>query len=205
MARSQGRRLRQITYFSLCANSLTQSSPPVRLFRLEAPRLCPIELFGRPESQKLGWYYSYPNNMSMLRGSRPLASKFSTSSSVRIVRPYSVATSNSYEHLLISTPKAGVGLSKSLPTSISDLVRNITDVWSLIVTLNRPKALNALSSAVFVELNDALRKLDQDKDTGAIVITGSEKAFAGMTTVISTKPHASTLLLTYDRGSRRRH
>jgi len=47
------------------------------------------------------------------------------------------------------------------------------------VTLNRPKALNALSSELFNELNDALTKYDQDKDIGAIIITGSEKAFAG--------------------------
>lgn len=38
--------------------------------------------------------------------------------------------------------------------------------------------MNALSSALFIDLNDALRKLDQDKDVGAMVITGSEKAFA---------------------------
>lgn len=30
-----------------------------------------------------------------------------------------------------------------------------------------------------MELNDALSKYDEDKDVGAIVITGSEKAFAG--------------------------
>jgi enoyl-CoA hydratase/carnithine racemase len=47
------------------------------------------------------------------------------------------------------------------------------------VTLNRPKALNALSSPLFEELNDALSKYDENKDIGAIVITGSEKAFAG--------------------------
>lgn len=48
------------------------------------------------------------------------------------------------------------------------------------VTLNRPKALNALSSALFVELNDALKKYEEDKEIGAIVLTGSDKAFAGM-------------------------
>ena len=47
------------------------------------------------------------------------------------------------------------------------------------VTLNRPKALNALSSPLFKELNEALSKYDDDDDIGAIVITGSEKAFAG--------------------------
>lgn len=45
--------------------------------------------------------------------------------------------------------------------------------------MNRPRALNALSTALFQELNTALRQLDDDKSTGAIVLTGSEKAFAG--------------------------
>jgi enoyl-CoA hydratase len=39
--------------------------------------------------------------------------------------------------------------------------------------------LNALSSALFKELNDALTKYDEDTEIGAIIITGSEKAFAG--------------------------
>jgi len=47
-----------------------------------------------------------------------------------------------------------------------------------LITLNRPRALNALSSPLFSELNDALTKYDEDKDIGAIIITGSEKAFA---------------------------
>lgn len=47
------------------------------------------------------------------------------------------------------------------------------------VTLNRPKALNALSSALFKELNAALKDYEEDKSIGAIVITGSDKAFAG--------------------------
>lgn len=45
--------------------------------------------------------------------------------------------------------------------------------------MNRPKALNALSSPLFTEINDALSKYDSDKEIGAIIITGSEKAFAG--------------------------
>jgi len=45
--------------------------------------------------------------------------------------------------------------------------------------LNRPKALNALNMALIAELNEALRLIDADKEIGAIVITGSEKAFAG--------------------------
>lgn len=47
-----------------------------------------------------------------------------------------------------------------------------------LVTLNRPKALNALNDALMDELGEVLRKFDADDAIGAIVITGSEKAFA---------------------------
>lgn len=46
------------------------------------------------------------------------------------------------------------------------------------ITLNRPKALNALNSALLRELVQATQELDADTGIGAIVITGSEKAFA---------------------------
>ena len=49
-----------------------------------------------------------------------------------------------------------------------------------LITLNRPKALNALCSPLVQDLNDALEAFDKDDSVGAIVITGSEKAFAGM-------------------------
>ena len=47
-----------------------------------------------------------------------------------------------------------------------------------LITLNRPKALNALNSQVLSELTAALGAFDADPGIGAIVITGSEKAFA---------------------------
>ena len=47
-----------------------------------------------------------------------------------------------------------------------------------VITLNRPKQLNALSPALMQELGDALHALDADEAIGAIVLTGSEKAFA---------------------------
>jgi len=47
-----------------------------------------------------------------------------------------------------------------------------------LITLNRPKALNALNSQVLSELIAALGVFDADSGIGAIVITGSEKAFA---------------------------
>jgi len=47
-----------------------------------------------------------------------------------------------------------------------------------IITLNRPKALNALNSQVMNELTSAATELDHDPGIGAIIITGSAKAFA---------------------------
>ena len=46
------------------------------------------------------------------------------------------------------------------------------------ITLNRPKALNALNSQVMAEVTTAAAELDADPGIGAIIITGSEKAFA---------------------------
>lgn len=47
-----------------------------------------------------------------------------------------------------------------------------------LVTLNRPKALNALNSRMAAEVLAALQDADADPQVGAIVITGSERAFA---------------------------
>jgi len=60
-----------------------------------------------------------------------------------------------YEHILVET-RGRVGLA----------------------TLNRPQALNALNDALMNELGDALLKFDADDAIGAMVITGSDKAFA---------------------------
>lgn len=47
-----------------------------------------------------------------------------------------------------------------------------------LITLNRPDALNALSQALIGELGAALDIFEADDEIGAIVLTGSEKAFA---------------------------
>ena len=47
-----------------------------------------------------------------------------------------------------------------------------------LITLNRPKALNALNDQVVDEIGAALDDFEADTGIGAIVITGSEKAFA---------------------------
>ncbi|CAA6604154.1 putative enoyl-CoA hydratase [Rhodospirillaceae bacterium LM-1] len=47
-----------------------------------------------------------------------------------------------------------------------------------LITLNRPKAMNALSSALMIELSKAIDGFEADPEVGCIVLTGSEKAFA---------------------------
>lgn len=47
-----------------------------------------------------------------------------------------------------------------------------------IITLNRPKALNALNTKLIAEMNEALDRFEVDSLIAAIILTGSEKAFA---------------------------
>lgn len=47
-----------------------------------------------------------------------------------------------------------------------------------VLRLNRPKAMNALNHDLMVELTDKLAELDKDKNIGAFVLTGDERAFA---------------------------
>ncbi|GAA6013626.1 hypothetical protein JCM10207_004795 [Rhodosporidiobolus poonsookiae] len=66
------------------------------------------------------------------------------------------SSAKEYTSILLSSPAPGVSL----------------------ITLNRPKALNALNSTLFHELNSALATLSTDDSVGAVVLTGSDKAFA---------------------------
>jgi len=61
-----------------------------------------------------------------------------------------------FETLLIESPAEGVGL----------------------IRLNRPRQYNALNSTLLIELGTALESFEQDDAIGAVIITGSEKAFA---------------------------
>ncbi|MDR6586865.1 enoyl-CoA hydratase [Herbaspirillum sp. BH-1] len=47
-----------------------------------------------------------------------------------------------------------------------------------LIRLNRPKALNALSDALMIELGEALLAFDAQDEIGCVIVTGSEKAFA---------------------------
>jgi enoyl-CoA hydratase len=66
-----------------------------------------------------------------------------------------------------------------MSTQYSHILTSRPDPSVALITLNRPKALNALSSPLFAELNHALLEADGNAEVGAIVLTGSERAFAG--------------------------
>ncbi|MGB5705261.1 MAG: enoyl-CoA hydratase [Arenicellales bacterium] len=68
----------------------------------------------------------------------------------------------------------------------STIVSEIHDNVGLI-RLNRPKALNALSTALMIELGEALNQFEENSDIGAIVITGNEKAFAAGADIVEMK------------------
>ncbi|MBV8799951.1 MAG: enoyl-CoA hydratase [Alphaproteobacteria bacterium] len=59
-----------------------------------------------------------------------------------------------------------------------------------VITLNRPKALNALNSELLRELCDALETWDADDAVGCIVITGSERAFAAGADIKEMQPRS---------------
>ncbi len=59
-----------------------------------------------------------------------------------------------------------------------------------VITLNRPKALNALNGPLVHELADALEAFESDDAIGAIVITGSEKAFAAGADIKEMQPRS---------------
>lgn len=68
--------------------------------------------------------------------------------------------------------------STSSPSSSDPLVLTETRGPVRILTLNRPKALNALSSPLFVELNAHLLDAQADDSIRAIVLTGGKKVWA---------------------------
>ena len=67
-----------------------------------------------------------------------------------------------------------------------------------LVTLNRPQALNALNSTVMRELGQLLAELQADSDVGAVVLTGSEKAFAAGADISEMAPKTFVDVFTED-------
>ncbi len=65
----------------------------------------------------------------------------------------------------------------SEPSAESTLLLEI-EARVALITLNRPKALNALNAQLLHELDAMLARLDADPEVGCVVLTGSAKAFA---------------------------
>jgi len=71
-----------------------------------------------------------------------------------------------------------------------------------LITLNRPKQLNALNDGLMDELGAALKGLDADPGIGCIVVTGSEKAFAAGADIAVLAQHDFVRAYTTDLISR---
>ena len=59
-----------------------------------------------------------------------------------------------------------------------------------IITLDRPKALNALCDALFKELHQAVVDFENDNEVGCVVLTGSGKAFAAGADIKEMQPRS---------------
>jgi enoyl-CoA hydratase len=77
------------------------------------------------------------------------------------------------------SPRFFSGTSDSLKDSYENILVDTQQKKGVaLITLNRPKALNALNDALFSDLIHASQALDVDDSVGCLVLTGSEKAFA---------------------------
>ena len=60
---------------------------------------------------------------------------------------------------------------------MSDLVLTTIDGGVLTLTLNRPEALNALTTEMTGALRDGMQAASRNRDVGAVIITGAGRAF----------------------------
>jgi len=94
--------------------------------------------------------------MNSITHVRPRLSSFRTFTLPVVTRTFCASPPRNYEYIQTSEPRPGVGQ----------------------VTLDRPKALNALSTPLIKELNAALQQFQDQSSIHTILLTGSEKAFA---------------------------
>ncbi len=77
-----------------------------------------------------------------------------------------------------------------------------------VITLNRPKALNALNSQIFVEMTAVLDLWETDANIGCVLLTGSDKAFAAGADIREMEPlqfpatYVDDFITPWDRLSR---
>lgn len=112
--------------------------------------------------------------MNTLKRLQPIAAQVRATLPRRqlVVRSFSVSAVRPYEYIQVSEPRPGVG------QGTMDDRRWMESCADGTVTLNRPKALNALCTPLITELNEALGRFNASDSVLAIVLTGSAKAFA---------------------------
>jgi hypothetical protein len=101
-------------------------------------------------------------------------------------------TATTYTHTPIR-----LSLARTMSTTPERLVLVDRQGPVTVLTLNRPKALNALSSPLFEQLNAELDVASKDDQVKCIVLTGGEKVFAGQ----SYPPRAQSPRLVYLRNA----
>ena len=82
--------------------------------------------------------------------------------------------------------------------SAPEMITTETHGRVALIRLNRPKALNALCDQLMAELGTELLAFDADPAIGAIVLTGSERAFAAGADIKEMKDRAYPAVLTAD-------
>ncbi|KAL0489701.1 enoyl-CoA hydratase [Acrasis kona] len=80
--------------------------------------------------------------------------------------------------ILSSTSVKPFRFYSSMNGKYNNIIFDKKDNGVVLITLNRPKALNALNQELCTELGDAITNIEKDETVRATVITGSEKAFA---------------------------
>ena len=110
-----------------------------------------------PSSLTSATHTARPSLLAATKPSLPTHRTLSTSSASPL--------KESYDHILAE---------RRFPENNDDVVGGGVGI----VTLHRPKALNALCDALFEDLMHAVTAFEEDDDIGCIVITGSGKAFA---------------------------
>tara|TARA_A100001011_G_C14194449_1_gene792823 strand:- start:314 stop:1156 length:843 start_codon:yes stop_codon:yes gene_type:complete len=94
--------------------------------------------------------------------------------------------SKGFTNNILNAAKISEEISKmQFETILVEIEENI-----MLITLNRPKALNALNSQLAEETLSALRIADNNREIGCIVITGSEKAFAAGADIKEMQEHS---------------